>query len=352
MVIKKITYIIGSIFLLVGCAQNTSISVLCEKDSKGNYLLKWELFPDFDNIPVEIYMSDNDSIFPSSPLRVVNSGDYIAVINDTIHNRQRKYFRLKVGKEESGIVTNRHFELDSIQNFRDIGGYYTDDNRQVRWGKIFRSGNFSNMTPRDAQELNELGIKTVLDIRSQDAKEKYANYLKSSCYIRIPLLSNGYNSISKQIFDGYFLRGDAIIYTQDMYKDMVENYAEEYALLFDYLCDENNYPLAYHCYLGKDQSGLATYFLLRALDVSPEIAEDDYMASSQGIDKNKLINGVDSLSESRQEALTMMTKTDLPFLKYGIACMRAKSGSVDDYMTKELRLTSDKRKKLREILLY
>ncbi|WP_165020950.1 tyrosine-protein phosphatase [Dysgonomonas sp. ZJ279] len=352
MVIKKITYLLSSIFFLASCTQDTSISVLCEKDSKDNYLLKWELFPDLDNIPVEIYMSDNDTIFPSSPLRVVNSGDYIAVINDTIHNMHRKYFRLKVGGKMSGVVTNRYFELDSIQNFRDIGGYYTNDNRQIRWGKIFRSGNFASMTRKDARELNELGVKTVLDMRSQDARERYANYMQSSCYIRIPVISNGYNSISKQIIDGHFLRGDAIIYTQDIYKDMVENYSEQFALMFDYLCNEDNYPVAYHCYLGKDQSGLASYLLLRALDVSPETAEDDYMGSNLGIDRSKLIKRVDTLSESMQEALTMLTKTDLAYLKYGISWMRTKSGSVDDYMTEELRLTPDKRKKLREILLY
>jgi protein-tyrosine phosphatase len=133
---------------------------------------------------------------------------------------------------------------------------------------------------------------------------------------------------------------------------MVNNFTNEYAAFFDYLCNEENYPIVYHCYLGKDQSGLATYFLLKVLDVPMDEIEDDYMASEAGIDRLKLIKGVDSLSESRQEAFTMLTKTDVAYLRYGISCIREKSGSVEEYMTNELKLTPEKRKKLKSILLY
>lgn len=170
--------------------------------------------------------------------------------------------------------------------------------------------------------------------------------------IRIPIAYNGYNSISQKVMEGRFLRGDAIIYTQDTYKDMINNFASQYAEFFDYLCDENNYPIAFHCYLGKDQSGLATFFLLRALDVPMDIIEDDYMASDMVIDRTKLVRNADSLSESRQEAFTMLSRTDLAYLKYGISCIREKRGSVEDYMLHELKLTPEKRKKLKAILLH
>ncbi len=349
---SPLLYIIG-IIVLYSCTPNPSVTVLCEKDSKGNYILKWETFPEMDNSPAEIFISDNDSIFPSSPSVTVNSNDYIAVIeNITDSVEQRKYFRIKIEGTMSNIVTNRFFELDSIQNFRDIGGYVTNDNRRVRWGKIFRSGSFFNMTRHDSLEIDKLGINTIIDIRSADVKKKTLDRFAHVNNIRIPIAYNGYNIISQKVMAGEFLRGDAIIYTQDTYRDMVNNFAKEYATFFDYLCDEKNYPIVYHCYLGKDQSGLATFFLLRALDVPMDVIEDDYMISDMLVDRTKLVRNADTLSESRQEAFTMLSKTDMAYLKYGISCIREKSGSVDEYMLNELGLTPEKRQKLKDILLH
>jgi protein-tyrosine phosphatase len=349
----KLLFSVASIILFCNCASTPSLTVLCEKDRKGNYVLKWEIYPEMDNVPVEIFVSDNDSVFPPVPELVANSNDYIAVVkNDSGDVEKRKFFQIRLAGTTSGTITNRFFELDSVQNFRDIGGYLTNDNHRIRWGKIFRSGSFYKMTSRDSLELDDLGIKTSIDLKSTDVTKRLPEKYTKVNNIRIPIAFNGYSAISQKIMNGQFLRGDAIVYMQDTYRDMVNNFAEEYASFFDYLCDENNYPIVYHCYLGRDQSGLATYFLFRALDVPMDEIEDDYMASEIGIDRNKLLKGANSLSESRQETFTMLTKTDLAYLRYGISCIRKKSGSVEDYMLKELNLTPEKQKKLKSILLY
>lgn len=350
---KLSSLFISTLFLYSCSPDPTTVTVMCEQDHGGNYILKWELYPEIDNTPVEIYISDNDSVFPSSPGLTVNSNDYFASIeNHSNMVEKRKYFRIKVAGILSDVVSNRFFEMDSIQNFRDIGGYVTSDNKRVRWGKIFRSGSFFRMTSHDSLEINSLGIKTVFDLRSEDIRKKTFEKFSNVKNIRIPIAYNGYSSISQKVMEGHFLRGDAIIYTQDTYRDMINNFAGQYADFFDYLCDENNYPVVFHCYLGKDQSGLATFFLLRALDVPMDIIEDDYMASDMVIDRTKLVRNADSLSESRQEAFTMLSRTDISYLRYGISCIREKSGSVEEYMLHELKLTPEKRKKLKDILLH
>lgn len=349
---KFISYII-SVIILSSCSSKTStITVLCEQDSKGNYLLKWEMYPEVDSTLVEIFVSDNDSIFPSKASYTAMSNDYIAVIENTPDDlNRRSYFRVKIGNTISPSVSNRFFEMDSVQNFRDLGGYISSNRHRIHWGKIFRSGSISRMTELDKVEIDRLGLKTILDLRSKDAKTDNSEKFSTVKYVRIPISSNGYSSMAQKVMDGQFLRGDAIVYTQDSYRDMVTNFTKEYAEFFDYLCDENNYPLVYYCFLGKDQSGLATYFLLRALDIPTYVIEDDYMASHIGIDRIKSVKDADSLSQSRQEAFTMLTKTDIAFLKYGISCIKENFGSVDEYMLKELKITPEKKEKLKRILL-
>ena len=60
----------------------------------------------------------------------------------------------------------RHITLENALNFRDVGGYRTADGRRVRWRRMFRAGGLSNLSPADLAVLRELGIATVLDLRS------------------------------------------------------------------------------------------------------------------------------------------------------------------------------------------
>lgn len=337
-------------FLCCCMSSEHNISVVCDKGSRGDYEIKWEIYPEPASTSVYIYSSDNDSIFFNTPTVTAQSDDYIAVIN-TDEATNRKYFRVKIGEYTSGVISNRFFLLDSIQNIRDVGGYYNTQNRQIRWGKIFRSGSLLGIAEKDQQALKNLNIKTVIDLRARDATE-VVHKSDSIKYIRLPMSYSSIEMITYKIKNEYFLRGDAIIYTQDLYKDIIDNETENMAMLFDYLCDESNYPLVYYCYFGKDQSGLATYFLLKALDVPIEDIEDDYLASNQGIRRILLEPDGKELSEIGQEALTLITSTDISYLRYALSCIRKKSGTVEEYMTKELGLTQEKRNKLKKILLY
>lgn len=340
------------LFILYSCSdEKRAIYVLCDKGVSGEYELRWEIYPEPDNTPIHIFSSNNDSLFPLEPSSVANSDDYIAVMNipDT---SSRQFFKVKVNKCYSGIISNRFFDFDSIQNFRDIGGYYTTNNRQVRWGKLFRSGNLKRITRKDSIELEKLHVRTFIDLRARDASFEDVNPIHIDNYYRLPIGYNSFENITKRIQQNHFMRGDAVIYTQDLYKDIIENSSNELATFFDYLCDESNYPVVYWCFFGKDQAGLATYFILRALDIPSETIEEDYMASNKGIKKPRLMKGIDTLSEAGQEALTLISNTDVAYLHYALSCIRKRNGSVENYMLNELKLTPEKRKKLQDILLY
>lgn len=339
---------------LLGCSKRrASIAALCELDTRNDYVLKWEIYPEPGNTAsMDVFSSDNDSVFPATATKIVKAEDYTTAIKDSIKSK-RLFFKLKTDNTVSGVITNRFFNLDSIHNFRDVGGYFTNDGYQIRWGKIFRSGTFSRMTKRDESEIDKLGIRTILDMRSADSKKEFPrSFLETKNYVRIPIGHDGFEFISSKIIEDRFFRGDAIIFTQDNYRDFVDDYTEQYASFFDYLTDEANYPIVFNCYLGKDQSGMATYLLLKALDVPTETAEEDYMLSNVGVKKALFTHWADDLSESKQEVVVMMSNTDLAYLRYGLSCIRKKYGSVDDYITNELRMTPDRRSKLRQILLY
>ena len=59
----------------------------------------------------------------------------------------------------------RVVQLDAVHNFRDLGGYRTDDGRTIGWGRLFRADGLYRLTPDDLDVIDALGIRTVVNLR-------------------------------------------------------------------------------------------------------------------------------------------------------------------------------------------
>ena len=319
------------------------ITSVVEKDREGDFLLKWEVSPDQEG-DIDIYSSLTDSSLTNfTPLTSKRITDQVL----------REYFILRTAGVYSGVVANRVIEMNNIKNFRDIGGYFTSDNRQVKWGQIYRSADVSNATLYDQEKIRRLDIKTVIDFRSERTAKKYPLLLHPSIRkISLPLTPMDAEKLDEQVRDGDFNRSDAIHYVQESYVDIVENHKEQFGEMFDLLTNDSNYPILLTESLGKDGVGLASYFILYALGIPHSILEEDYMLSNQEIDPAKANIDARNLPEPLQEAVTAMLSVNNAYLNYVIDYIKQKYGSVDTYLEKELRVTSGKKNLLRKYLLY
>ncbi|KAB2343314.1 tyrosine-protein phosphatase [Actinomadura rudentiformis] len=59
----------------------------------------------------------------------------------------------------------REIALEGCVNFRDLGGYAADGGH-VRWRRLFRSDALHELTPADVAAIRDLGVTTVIDLRS------------------------------------------------------------------------------------------------------------------------------------------------------------------------------------------
>jgi predicted acylesterase/phospholipase RssA len=64
-------------------------------------------------------------------------------------------------------AATRVLPLEGGRNFRDLGGYETQDGQHVKWGRLFRSGALARLTPSDYDSLSAFGIRVVCDFRSR-----------------------------------------------------------------------------------------------------------------------------------------------------------------------------------------
>ena len=56
--------------------------------------------------------------------------------------------------------------VEGVHNLRDLGGYVAGDSRIVRPGYTFRSAALSKISERGKEQLRNLGVKKIFDLRA------------------------------------------------------------------------------------------------------------------------------------------------------------------------------------------
>jgi protein-tyrosine phosphatase len=177
-------------------------------------------------------------------------------------------------------VYPREIKFDAVGNFRDLGGYRTLDGHTTAWRRIFRSANLGEMTANDLDRMsNEVGLRAVLDLRGKSEVEKQGKGL-------LPVSKIAYYNVTLGSDD----RGGPP--HEEAYKD-INNMGEFYFNMtrkeevgkrmvkaFNVLSEPANHPLLFHCYAGKDRTGMLAAFLLSILNVSDEDICKDYALST------------------------------------------------------------------------
>lgn len=336
--------------LLISCVSTIRIASVVEKNRDGDFLLKWEVSPDVEG-KIDIYSSMSDtSIRDFTPIQTKLVEDQFALLNPS-GSGLREFFLLRTRGVTSGIVSNRYIEMDEILNFRDIGGYFTADDKQLKWGKIYRSGHLSNANLFDQEKLKRLGIKTIIDFRTQEERDNQPYFINIT-KINIPIGTGKIFNFKDELLNENFTRSQTILYMQNAYKELVENSADKYAEMFDVLLDANNYPILMTSFLGKDRTGIAAALLLYALGVPEYIIEEDYVASNEYIDPKKTISYKGTLSESTQEAMTAFFSANSAYLNHAFDYIKEEYGSIDNYLEKKVRVSKGKIILLRKLMLY
>ena len=63
-------------------------------------------------------------------------------------------------------LTDRHLRLESVFNFRDLGGYRSAEGRSVAWGRLYRADGLHHLSANDLDIVADLGLRTVIDLRT------------------------------------------------------------------------------------------------------------------------------------------------------------------------------------------
>ncbi|KAI0167086.1 tyrosine/serine protein phosphatase [Hypoxylon sp. FL1284] len=282
--------------------------------------------------------------------------------------------------------------FDNILNFRDVGKTINDytGRKLVREGVLYRSARPDDASLADRKKLrDELGVKTVIDLRSKTEHAKQAE--KRQADLRIPALLQSNAALAEPVqipglayrevrvtgrrFErfllrqlswwnyfkliflfvlGYRMRAVSLLGREVMLPrglvglglvTMDESGADVAEALRTFI-EPSSLPVLVHCTQGKDRTGMIVALVLMTLGVPTSAIQHDYLLSQKGLEAER----EGRLEEIRELGLTPEWG-DCPkdFVSKVEAHVNSKYGGIDSYLD-SIQLGSDERRRLVEVL--
>jgi hypothetical protein len=177
--------------------------------------------------------------------------------------------------------------LAGAYNFRDLGGYATADGRATRWGTLFRSDTLHELTTGDVELLDELGLVTILDLRTRVEVETTGRGPLAATSVVYRHLSVLPETGSDRPGDGES-DGESVAAPDPAGDDLAERYLwyldggrTALAGAITLLAEPDRLPAVFHCAAGKDRTGVLAALVLDLLGVRREVIVADYVLTAE-----------------------------------------------------------------------
>jgi protein-tyrosine phosphatase len=178
--------------------------------------------------------------------------------------------------------------MEAINNFRDFGGYRTQNGTHLKKGLLYRSGDLSRATDADLECLSLLGIKTICDLRSEEERQRQPDRVPEAnpfTFFNVPMrpIVDYHARSLRRLFSMMFGRERRTDYVAESYKAYREyptSYLPQLKALFQRISQPENLPVLIHCSAGKDRTGVVSSLIQLVLGVPVETAMDDYLKTN------------------------------------------------------------------------
>lgn len=333
--------------------------------SKNSYVVSWR-----SPAPVEVYVTTDPEATPADASRI-GSGVSESPLRWTSPGAPERHYFLLVSENGSWTrAASRLLPLEGGRNFRDLGGYQTENGKTVRWGHVFRSGVMNDLTDADYDYLSSLGIGTVCDYRSKDERTSEPTQWRAGEveYVTFPETDAGPDMSFMSALMAPDATPDSVTKAMaDGYADIARQYRAAYTAMFDRLA-QGEIPLAFNCSAGKDRAGLSAALLLTALGVPRDTVVADYALSESYVDYvSEFLEDADEagshgddeepssayafLAELPLELLQPLMRSNPLYVETALSDLEAEHGSVMAFIRNELSVSDTELASIRSALL-
>jgi protein-tyrosine phosphatase len=228
----------------------------------------------------------------------------------------------------------RFLQWKNCNNIHELGGYPALNGKTTRWQALIRCDNTAQLTPGGVQAAVDYGVRTVIDLRFPDelkispsAFTTPATNLNGStpAYLNIPLDQD-------QDLKWPYPGGPAEAMC-DLYLRMLEGNRTFIAHSLTAIANANPGAVLFHCYAGKDRTGVVSAMLLSLLGVDEDVIISDYAFSDDLLEIARRRDMADpALTPEQLSSMTVMYSALPDSMRLTLSSLKEKYGGVEDYI--------------------
>lgn len=258
-------------------------------------------------------------------------------------------------------ILDRFVPTQSIHNFRDYGGYSARDGARVRSGVLFRSGHHADAGEGDLEQVAEIDLAHVIDLRGNSERAKHACRRPDGFAAQVLFFDGETAGLSlaphEEAASGGVDAEGARQAMVELYGRLPDRKGLNWVLqrFFAALADGKGASLV-HCAAGKDRTGIAVDLLHHVLGVHPDDAMHDYLLTNEAPNnEERIAHGLaligDKYGAKDEAAVRVLMGVEAEYLEAARRSVREHFGSTDTYLEEGLGVDDAIRERLRETLL-
>jgi len=173
---------------------------------------------------------------------------------------------------------NRLIMVEGGFNIRDLGGYPTSDGRVTYARVLIRAGCLDKLTPVAQQQLIDYGVKTIIDLRDEWEVKEFPNVFAQSTTVKYAHLPLIHSKLSDEIQP----ETDQFALLNEVYSTHLDRCQPQIGAIISAIADSESATI-FHCYAGKDRTGIIAALLLSVAGVSDSVIAEDYAETKQHV---------------------------------------------------------------------
>lgn len=274
----------------------------------------------------------------------------------------RPYFAIITPKNDTVLIAERKLIIDSLDNFRDLGGIKTTEGRYVNWGRFYRSDALNELKNVAFPYIKGLDIKRAFDLRSDyEIKTAEDNLPASVIYEHFPIFADNESGmlqgLAQKMNKGGLTKSEAENLLLETYKSFANDDADKFNKLLHQILVEYDYPSVFHCTAGKDRTGYTAAMILAILKVDRKTILDEYDMTNF-YTKAKIENYIQNASKLgygdkiQPEAIGAIMSVNKKYMEAAFQIIDKKYGGIDAYIKNQLGFSDAERAALIQKYTY
>lgn len=251
--------------------------------------------------------------------------------------------------------------METITNFRELGGLKNRQGEVIAKNKLLRSGELTRVSSQEQNKLLEnYRLGKIIDLRStKEIEERPDEKFKQAEYVHIDIFKNvegqgtGLDDF-KEIDSPEIARN----YMHETYRTMAVNPSAQNGfrkMIESALSIDSDKSFLFHCFAGKDRTGISAALLLEILQVPKETIYKDYLkTNAMRVQENDevIAQAIKEGARSKTiDALKIALTVDRSYLDTFYKTVEEEFGNIQQFLTEELQITPSMQNDLRSLYL-